>query len=70
MEPGYSTRTGFVNDRGQVVIRCTDKKGTDHMQKIYQMACSECGNVYGANGSDTHLRKCPICQGGADGLEY
>ena len=70
MEKGYSTRTGFVNPRGQVVIRRTELDGNDHMQKVYQMACSDCGEVYGANGSDAHLRKCPNCQGGQPGLRY
>ena len=27
-----------------------------------------CGHRYGANGSDFHIRKCPKCQGGAEGL--
>ena len=70
MEPGYSTKTGFVNPKGQVVIRNTGKRGTDHAQSVYQMACSHCGLVYGANGTDAHLRKCPTCQGGNAGLEY
>jgi hypothetical protein len=70
MEPGYSTKVGFVNPKGQVVIRKTLLSGTDHGQKVYQMACSNCGEVYGANGTDTHLRKCPSCQGGNPGLEY
>jgi Zn finger protein HypA/HybF involved in hydrogenase expression len=39
------------------------------MQYVYQMGCSECGTVYGANGSDIHIRKCPKCQGGATGME-
>jgi hypothetical protein len=70
MEPGYSTKTGFVNLKGQVVIRKTEMDGNDHMQKVYQIACSNCGAVYGANGSDLHLRKCPECQSGQPGLEY
>jgi len=70
MSAGETTQVGFVNRNGQVVIRKTDIDGTDHMQKVYQLACSECGQVYGANGSDIHLRKCPECQGGATGLGY
>jgi hypothetical protein len=70
MEPGYSTKVGFVNPKGQVVIRKTELRGTDHGQSVYQMACSNCGEVYGANGTDAHLRKCPSCQGGTKGLEY
>lgn len=63
-----TTAGGYVNRNGQVVIRNTGLPGTDHMQFIYQLACSRCGNVYGANGSDIHERKCPQCQSGASGL--
>jgi hypothetical protein len=34
----------------------------------YGLGCSRCGEVYGANGSDIHLRKYPSCQGGSPGL--
>ena len=68
MEPGYSTKSGHVNRNNQVVIRNTGLSGTDHGQKVYQMACAICGEVYDANGTDTHLRKCSKCQGGAPGL--
>jgi len=67
---GYSTKTGYVNRNQQVTVRNTGLPGTDHGQKIYQMACSECGHVYGANGLDCHLRLCPSCQGGQPGLEF
>lgn len=65
-----TTRPGYVNHNGQVVIRDTDRSGTDHLQRIYQLGCSACGHVYGANGSDIHERKCPRCQRGAPGLDY
>lgn len=65
-----TTCTGYVNRNGQVVIRNTRLPGTDNNQYIYQLACSVCGAVYGANGSDIHLRLCPSCQGGAQGLDY
>ena len=65
-----TTAVGYVSDKGQVVIRRTDLPGNDHQQFVYQLGCSQCGNVYGANGSDIHLRLCPACQGGAKGLEY
>ena len=70
MEKGYSIRPAFMNPKGQIVIRKTGIAGTDHGQTVYQMACSNCGEVYGANGSDTHLRKCPACQNGQPGLSY
>lgn len=63
-----TTHTGYVNRNGQVVIRNTRQPGTDKNQYVYQLGCSHCGNVYGANGSDIHLRLCPGCQSGAKGL--
>ena len=61
---------GYVNRNGQVVIRNTGLRGTDHGQSVYQLGCSICGHVYGANGADIHLRKCPKHQSGAAGLPY
>jgi len=63
-----TTAIGFRNKNGQVVVRNTGKPGTDHLQYIYQLACSKCGGNYGANGTDIHERKCPACQGGAPGF--
>jgi len=63
-----TTSIGYVNRNGQVVIRNTGSPGTDHGQTVYQLGCSHCGHVYGANGSDIHLRKCPNCQDGMPGL--
>jgi hypothetical protein len=68
--PGFSTAPGYVNRGGQVVIRNTGLAGTDHGQSVYQLGCSFCGEVYGANGSDIFQRKCPKCQGGASGLAH
>jgi Zn finger protein HypA/HybF involved in hydrogenase expression len=65
-----TTATGFVSANGQVVIRNTGLAGSDHLQHVYQLGCSHCGHVYGANGTDIHLRRCPKCQGGAPGLDY
>jgi hypothetical protein len=62
-----TTLTGYVNKNGQVVVRNTRLPGTDHLQRVYQLGCSHCGQVYGANGSDIFQRKCPTCQGGAEG---
>jgi hypothetical protein len=64
-----STVPGFVNRHGQVTIRNTSQPGTDHLQYTYQLACSKCGHVYGANGSDIHERKCPVCQAGRSGIQ-
>lgn len=63
-----TTAIGFVSKNGQVVIRNTGRPGTDHLQNIYQLGCSRCGWVYGANGTDIHERKCPGCQNGEPGL--
>jgi hypothetical protein len=63
-----TTESAFVNPHGQITIRNTGLPGTDHNQYVYQLACSKCGYVYGANGSDIHERKCPACQGGRPGL--
>lgn len=65
-----TTCIGYVNRNGQVVIRNTSLPGTDHLQKVYQLGCSLCGNIYGANGTDIFQRKCPNCQSGAKGLSY
>jgi len=63
-----TTESGFVNPNGQVTIRNTGLPGTDHNQYVYQIACSHCGEIYGANGSDIFERKCPRCQEGKPGL--
>lgn len=62
-----TTQVGFVNPHGQVTIRNTGAPGTDHYQYVYQLACSHCGHVYGANGTDIHERLCPACQEGRPG---
>lgn len=63
-----TTQPGFINMNDQITIRNTGSEGTDHNQYIYQLACSLCGYVYGANGRDIHERKCPRCQDGLPGL--
>lgn len=63
-----STQSGFVNPLGQITVRNTTAPGTDHLQYVYQLACSQCGHTYGANGSDIHDRKCPKCQAGSPGF--
>lgn len=70
MPESLTTKSGFINRNGQVVIRNTGKPGTDHGQTIYQLACTECGDIYGANGSDIFERKCPQHQSGAPGLAF
>ena len=64
-----TTLPGFINPHGQITIRNTGVSGTDKNQYIYQLACSICGHIYGANGSDIHERKCPVCQDGRKGFQ-
>jgi len=63
-----TTIAGYVNPNRQVTVRNTQELGTDHLQSVYQVACSHCGYNYGANGSDLHDCKCPKCQSGGPGL--
>lgn len=63
-----TTDPGYRNRNGQIVVRRTDQRGTDHYQWVYVLRCEECGHVYGVNGSDIHERKCPACQDGRPGL--
>jgi PHP family Zn ribbon phosphoesterase len=65
-----TTETGYVNRHLQKVIRRTNFKGNGHLQYVYQLACSKCGENYGANGADIFERRCPACDGGAPGLKY
>jgi len=65
-----TTQVGYVNRNGQVLIRNTGLPGTDFGSTIYQLACSECGEVYGANGGDIFERKCPKHQNGKPGLPF
>lgn len=63
-----TTEIGYENKNGQIVLQQTDRLGTDHGQRVYELRCSKCDNVYGANGSDIWLRRCPNCQGGKPGI--
>jgi rRNA maturation endonuclease Nob1 len=65
-----TTKIGYVNRNRQ---RCTGHRGrpgNDHLQRAYKLECLDCGHAYGANGSDIFHRRCPSCQGGADGIPY
>ena len=56
-------KIGEENKKGQKKIGDTDLPGNSPNQRISVMECLECGNCYGANGCDAHLRKCK-CIGG------
>jgi hypothetical protein len=67
---GPTVQIGAVNRHGQICTGHRGIPGTDHMQLAYRTECGWCGHVYGANGSDMHERRCPICQQGAPGIDY
>jgi len=70
MPDAPTTKPGFVNANRQVVIRNSGLPGTDHLQCVYQLGCSKCGNIYGSNGTDIHDRRCPKCMDGKPGLDF
>jgi hypothetical protein len=63
-----TTRPGFKNTNGQVVVRDTGF-GSESFpgQRIYHLRCDGCGFEYGANGTDIAKRLCPHHQGGVKG---
>jgi hypothetical protein len=63
-----TTQPGFINRNNQEVLQKTDLPGNDHNQVVYILRCHECGERYGANGSDIFQRRCPDCAGGRPGL--
>src|SRR5260370_36116242 len=63
-----TTKPGYVNRNGQITIRDTGEPGTDFGARKFQLACSHCGYNYGANSGAIWERRCPGCQGGAEGL--
>lgn len=65
-----TTEPGYVNQRGQVVLRATGEPGNDHNQRIYVLRCGDCGHEYGANGADISQRRCPRHDGGRPGLPF
>jgi len=65
-----TTTIGFENIRNQKVHGHRNVPGTDHCQTAYKLECLDCGEIYGANGSDIFQRKCPRCQNGAAGITY
>lgn len=67
---GYSTKIGYINPNNQKNHGTRKKRGNDHLQYAYKIECLNCKHLYGANGTDIHIRKCPECQKGAAGLLY
>ena len=63
-----TTRPGFTNEHGQVVIRDTGFPSESFPgQHIYHLRCTHCGHDYGSNGTDVSKRRCPSHQGGVRG---
>jgi len=59
---------GYTNHNEQQVIENTKIGSSSHYnQTIWLVQCNLCNYLYGANGCDLHIRKCPRCQSGADG---
>jgi len=67
---GSTVQIGSVNRNGQICCGHRGVPGTDHGQFAYRIECGNCGQVYGANGSDVHERRCPACQAGAAGIPF
>jgi hypothetical protein len=67
-----TTQIGYVNRNNQKNHGTRGTLGTDYNATSYKLEClaAECGQVYGANGTDLFHRKCPKCQGGMPGIEF
>lgn len=59
---------GDLNPHAQRLVERTDRRGNHRFARVWKLACSVCGAEYGANSCDFHIRRCPGCQQGADGL--
>ena len=63
-----TTRPGYTNANGQVVVRRTGVRSAVRVgQTVYGVRCGGCGLEYGVAGVDVKDRRCPGCQGGATG---
>lgn len=67
-----TTQIGYINRNNQQCCGHRGHRGNHPNQRAYRMECLEprCGFVYGANGADVWLRKCPRHQGGALGIHF
>ena len=64
---GPSVQIGYINPNGQRCCGHRGVPGNDHLQFAHKVECEHCGHVYGANGSDLHLRKCSRVSGWTGG---
>lgn len=62
---------GDINRHGQELVRKTTMAGNHSNQRVWVLRSTDpsCGHVYGANGCDFHIRRCPAHQRGAPGLD-
>ncbi len=68
MPKNPTTVPGYTNQNKQSLLERTSFPSTTFRgQVIYRMKCGNCKHVYGANGCDIHIRKCPNCQSGTRG---
>jgi hypothetical protein len=58
-----TTRIGYKNPKGQVVIRKTRLPGTDHLQYVYVLKCKHCGREYGTNWNGYLGQELPLLPG-------
>jgi len=53
---------GDLNANGQKLVRRTNSSSTTHaFATIWVMCCRDCGEEYGCNSCDAHIRRCPFC---------
>ncbi len=67
---GPTVQIGYKNKNNQLCCGTRGVAGNDHNVLSYKMECLDCGEIYGANGTDVWQRKCPNCQGGKAGIRY
>ena len=65
---GGMARIDDINPHGQRLVACTDRRGNHRYARVWGLECSSCGERYGANSCDFHIRRCPRCQRGKPGL--
>ncbi|MCY4303124.1 MAG: hypothetical protein OXC68_15525 [Aestuariivita sp.] len=74
---GKTAKIGFLNKHEQMCLGTRGKLGNHYNQKSYMMICLKeklegkiCGHLYGSNGCDIFLRRCPCDDTGAADLEF
>ncbi|MBZ0111816.1 MAG: hypothetical protein K8J08_05105, partial [Thermoanaerobaculia bacterium] len=65
-----TTRSGYINRNQQRCLGTHGQPGNHPNQIAYKMECLVCGHIYGANGADVFLRRCPHHDSGALGINF